>query len=195
MTFSELYGKVLFLFIKKFEEAKNEKGRKTVVSKAADAVKKSKDLLENAEDLPKDLPTVRIFSILLVLWLIYDSFLQAIRRHIKGSAKKESSKDVQDDVERPKKAKTTYNARDIIKYNHREKIDSEIAMKPNSKRYLGSYQRAVTTILAGMEDEEMEEIQNVVDLWNEEGAPSELQLKFVLNISTFRSFLLFWLII
>jgi hypothetical protein len=67
MTFSELYGKVLFPFIKKFEDAKNEKGRKTVVSKAADAVKKSKDLLENAEDLPKDLPTVRIFSILLVL--------------------------------------------------------------------------------------------------------------------------------
>lgn len=195
MTFSELYGKVLFPFIKKFEDAKNEKGRKTVVNKAADAVKKSKDLLENAEDLPKDLPTVRIFSILRVLWLIYDSFLQAIRRHIKGSAKKESSKDVQDDVERPKKAKTTYNARDVIKYNHWEKIDSEIAIKPNSKRYLGAYQRAVTTILAGMEDEEMEEIQNVVDLWNEEGAPSELQLKFVLNISTFRSFLLFWLII
>jgi hypothetical protein len=94
-------------------------------------------------------------------------------------------------VERPKKAKTTYNARDVIKYNHREKIDSEIAIKPNSKRYLGAYQRAVTTILAGMEDEEMEEIQNVVDLWNEEGAPSELQLKFILNISTFRSFLLF----
>jgi hypothetical protein len=67
MIFSELYSKVLFPFIKKFDEAKNEKARKMVVNKAADAVKKSKDLLEIDEELPKDLSTVRIFSILRVL--------------------------------------------------------------------------------------------------------------------------------
>lgn len=67
MTFTELYGKVLLPFIKKFKEAKNEKARKTVIHKAADAVKNSKDVLEIDEDLPKDLPTVRILSILRVL--------------------------------------------------------------------------------------------------------------------------------
>jgi hypothetical protein len=109
--------------------------------------------------LRTSLKTSQLF-VSFLFFAFYDSYmiLQAIRQHIKGSVKKESSKDVQDDVERPKKAKTMYNAQDVIKYNHREKIDSEIAIKPNSKRYLGAYQRAVTMILVGMEDKEMEEI-------------------------------------
>lgn len=110
--------------------------------------------------------------------------LQAIRRYIKGSPKKESSEEPQVDVKKPKKAKMVYTARDVIKYNHRELIDGEIALKSNDDRYLGGYQRAVTKVLEGMNDEEMEEIGNIVDTWNKEGAPSDLQLKSVFNIST-----------
>ena len=58
MTFSQLYSTVLTPFVQKYKEAKNEKGRKAIVNDAADAVKLSKDLLEDADDLPKDLQTV-----------------------------------------------------------------------------------------------------------------------------------------
>jgi hypothetical protein len=60
MSFIKVYSSVLSPFVAKFKEEKNEKGRNTVVNNAADAVKKSKDLLEDADGLPKDLQTVRI---------------------------------------------------------------------------------------------------------------------------------------
>jgi len=60
MSFTATYRTVLFPFVHKYKEARNEQGRKGVVKNAVDAVKESKALLEDAEDLPKDLPTVRI---------------------------------------------------------------------------------------------------------------------------------------
>lgn len=60
MTFTQLYSGVLTPFIKTFKEAKNEQGRKAVVKNAAEAVRKAKDLLEEVDDLPKDLQTVCI---------------------------------------------------------------------------------------------------------------------------------------
>jgi hypothetical protein len=60
MSFSKLYSNVLAPFVQEFKEAKNEKGRKTVLANAAVAVKDSKVLLEDADDLPKDLQTVCI---------------------------------------------------------------------------------------------------------------------------------------
>lgn len=60
MSFSKLYSTVLAPFVQEFKEARNEKGRKMVVSNAVNAVKESKVLLENADDLPKDLQTVCI---------------------------------------------------------------------------------------------------------------------------------------
>jgi hypothetical protein len=58
MNFSNLYNSVLTPFVQKFKDASNDKGRKRVVNDAADAVRKSKDLLEDAEDLPRDLKAV-----------------------------------------------------------------------------------------------------------------------------------------
>lgn len=58
MNFSNLYSSVLTPFVEIFKNAKNDKARKTVVNNAVDAVKKSKDLLEDAEDLPSDLKIV-----------------------------------------------------------------------------------------------------------------------------------------
>jgi hypothetical protein len=60
MSFSKLYATVLSSFVQEFKDAKNEKGRKTVVANAVKAVKESKVLLEGQDDLPKDLPTVCI---------------------------------------------------------------------------------------------------------------------------------------
>lgn len=58
MPFTTRYSKVLAPFLQKYKEATNEKGRKTVLDNAVDAVRKSKAVLEDAEDLPKELPTV-----------------------------------------------------------------------------------------------------------------------------------------
>lgn len=52
-------------FVNEFKEAKNETGRKRVINNASEAVKKAKALLEDENDLPKDLQTVCIFIILL----------------------------------------------------------------------------------------------------------------------------------
>lgn len=60
MTFSKTYATVLSQFINKYIDAKNEKARKAVVNQASEAVRESKALLEDAEDLPKGLQTVRL---------------------------------------------------------------------------------------------------------------------------------------
>lgn len=64
MSFSKVYANILSPFVKNYEEAKNEKGRKEVVSNAVDAVKKSRDLFEDKGDfLPKDLQAVCLYLI------------------------------------------------------------------------------------------------------------------------------------
>jgi len=53
--------------------------------------------------------------------------------------------------------------------------------KPNDREYLGSYQKALKAVLANLSEEDLEEAQKLVKLWNGEGAPSEVQLKWVLE--------------
>jgi hypothetical protein len=68
MSFTQLYSSVLAPFIKTFKEAKNDKGRKSVINDAADAVTKAHDLLEDANDLPKDLQTVCVLIFFSLFW-------------------------------------------------------------------------------------------------------------------------------
>ena len=84
-----------------------------------------------------------------------------------------------DDVEgpKPKKIKEVYTLRDVIKQHYRELVEAEIPYKSTDKGYLGSYQRAVRTVLTNMDKEELDEVQNILDAWNEQGAPPEDQLK------------------
>jgi hypothetical protein len=68
MTFSEVYASVLSPFVKNYVAAKNEKGRKAVVSNAADAVRKSRNLFEDKGDfLPKSLEPVCLLFFSLTL--------------------------------------------------------------------------------------------------------------------------------
>jgi hypothetical protein len=78
---------------------------------------------------------------------------------------------------KPKKIKKTYNIRDVIKQNYRSLVENEIPFKSTDKEYLGSYQKAVSAVLDKMNEEELEEAQNVLESWNKEGGPSEVQLK------------------
>lgn len=68
MILNGTYAALLVPFIKDFREALNEAGRKTVVNIAVETVKRSKALLEEAGDLPKDLPTVCLSICLALLY-------------------------------------------------------------------------------------------------------------------------------
>jgi hypothetical protein len=59
MSFGETYGNILSPFIQDFKTGKNLKERKTVLKNAADALLKSRETLEDAQDdLPNDLQAV-----------------------------------------------------------------------------------------------------------------------------------------
>jgi hypothetical protein len=102
-------------------------------------------------------------------------WLQAVTRYIKGILKKEAGPEVEET--KPKKVKMEYTVRDVVKQHYRSRVEREIPFKSTDKEYLGSYQRAVTAVLNKMTDEDLEEAEKVLDLWNKQGGPSELQLK------------------
>jgi hypothetical protein len=45
------------------------------------------------------------------------------------------------------------------------------------KLYIGSYQRAVTTVHKNMNSNELEEAEKIAEMWNKQGAPVEVQRK------------------
>jgi len=62
MTFSKIYGNIILPFIEQYKDAKNDKARNVVIANAVDAVKKSRETLEDkGVDLPKDLQHVCLF--------------------------------------------------------------------------------------------------------------------------------------
>lgn len=65
----------------------------------------------------------------------------------------------------------------MIKQHYRSLIQEEIPYQTTDKQYLGSYQKAVTTVLKNLSDEDLEEAENILESWNEEGGPSDMQLK------------------
>lgn len=66
---------------------------------------------------------------------------------------------------------------DVIKQNHKDLVEEHIPYSSTDKAYIGKYQRAVTTVIENMTESELEEAQRVADLWNEQGAPADIQLK------------------
>ena len=71
---------------------------------------------------------------------------------------------------------------DVIKQFHQELIMAEIPYKSTDKEYIGSYQRAVTTVQENLSEEDLEQAENMAQLWNEQGASSEVQLKCIFII-------------
>lgn len=93
--------------------------------------------------------------------------------------KKEKSA-IEDSLEKntkPCKLKKAYTARDVVKQKYRSLIDKEIPHAPQTKEYLGQYQRAVTNVLKRMDETERKKIEELAQTWNEEGAPREVQFK------------------
>jgi hypothetical protein len=102
--------------------------------------------------------------------------IQAITRYIKGLNDKKDTP-VKGGDPQPKKIKQVYTIRDVIKQHYRDLVEAQISFKPTDKEYIGSYQRAVTTVLKNMTEEEVEEAEEILESWNKQGAPPEIQLK------------------
>jgi hypothetical protein len=84
---------------------------------------------------------------------------------------------VEDANPKPKKIKPFYTIRDVIKQKYSDRIEEEISEERGDNQYIASYQRAVTKVHENMNDDDLEEAENMLELWNKEGAPPEIQLK------------------
>jgi hypothetical protein len=114
--------------------------------------------------------------------------MQVVRHFLKASPEEDSEgeaaepkSNVQD--QKPKKLKHTYTIRDFIKENYRSLIDSQIPYPPGEPEYIARFQGAVTTVLNNLTEEDLEDAEKMVEQWNKEGAPSQVQLKLVFNVS------------
>ena len=174
MSFTQVYTNILLPFVESYKAAKNEKNRALVIKNAADVVSKSRHLLEDqGVNLPKDLKTVCHFSFSILLHCY--SLVQAITRYIKEFTKKETTEELGD--QKPTKIKQVYTIRDVINQNYQALVQAEIPYQQSDKEYIGSYQRAVTTVHKNMTKKDLEEAEELVELWNRKGAPFDVQLK------------------
>lgn len=80
---------------------------------------------------------------------------------------------------KPKNTRQVYTIRDVIKQNYQSLVDEQNPYKSNDKRYLSSYQLAVNAVIDNLDKEELDKVEKLVESWNKDGAPSELQLKWV----------------
>ena len=72
MTFGKVYGSILQPFIEKYKEAKNEKGRTTIINNAVDAVTTFRGLHEDlGDELPTNLKAVCDFFIFCLLLMMF----------------------------------------------------------------------------------------------------------------------------
>lgn len=78
---------------------------------------------------------------------------------------------------KPKKIKQVYTIRDVIKQHYGDRVGAEIPYTPKDSEYIGSYQRAVTTVLKNMTENDLKEAEKILELWNAQGAPSNVQTK------------------
>lgn len=80
---------------------------------------------------------------------------------------------------KPAKIKQVYTIRDVINQNHSALVKEEIPYAPTDTSYIGSYQHAVNLVLAKMSSSNVEEAEAIAEMWNKQGAPLEVQLKWV----------------
>jgi hypothetical protein len=62
--------------------------------------------------------------------------------------------DAGEDNPKPTKIKQKYTVRDVVKQKYCSLVDQEIPFNPQTKEYLGHYQRTVTAVLERMDSTE-----------------------------------------
>ena len=174
MAFGDIYCNILLPFVESYKLAANQKNRAVVIKNAAEAVVNSRHLLKDTDiNLPKDLNVVHPLSFSICLQ--YYSQGQAITRYIKGLNENDTTVKAGDP--KPMKLKQIYTIWDVIKQHYQELVEAEIPYKLTNKEYIESYQCAVTTVLRNMSKKDIEEVEEIVDSWNKQGAPAKVQLK------------------
>lgn len=72
--------------------------------------------------------------------------------------------------------------RRIVGKLHADRVDATIKanspdLETGDKSYPGLYQRALTEVMQGLTDEEMEEVEKTKEEWQESGPPIDMRLK------------------
>jgi hypothetical protein len=101
--------------------------------------------------------------------------IKAITQYIKGLNDKDTPVKGRDP--KPKEIKQVYTIWDVIKQHYCDLVEAQISFKPTNKEYIGSYQHAITTVLKNITEEEVEEAEEILESWNKQRAPPEVQLK------------------
>ena len=66
---------------------------------------------------------------------------------------------------------------DVIKKKYGDRVKEKIPFQPGETQFVANYQRAVTTVVNEMDDEERKNAEELVDSWNKDGPPGAYQLK------------------
>ena len=150
---------------------------------ATNAILNSQNLLEEQGlDLPQDLKAVcptLLFLLLFFPLTMNNKYRPSDAIYIKGCLKqaKNPAEDTVEEDARPTNIKGAYTARDVIKQNDCLLVDGKILFNPQTKEYLGCYQRAVTMVLGRLDSSECKKVEELAQSWNEQGAPHEVQVK------------------
>lgn len=70
-----------------------------------------------------------------------------------------------------------YNIRDVVKIEHRDRVDALNPFPSTAPEYLSHYQIAVTDLIKSMKGDERKKLEKVAEKWTEEGIPADVQLK------------------
>lgn len=77
------------------------------------------------------------------------------------------------------KHRKSLSVRDVIKATHKDRIEEVIATKTNEaaghRDWLHHHPAAVTEVMAELTEAEMEEAEEILNEWMEEGLPVEVQ--------------------
>lgn len=65
----------------------------------------------------------------------------------------------------------------MIKKKYGDRVKDKIPFQPGETQFVANYQRAVTTVVNEMDDEERKNAEELVDSWNKDGPPGAYQLK------------------
>jgi hypothetical protein len=82
-----------------------------------------------------------------------------------------------EDDPKPSKLKQTYTIRDVVMQMYPELVAAENPYSPSDRQYIGSFQRSVTNAVSKLDEDNLKEVEEMLEKWNKDGAPSEVQLK------------------
>jgi hypothetical protein len=77
----------------------------------------------------------------------------------------------------------------------RDEIDARIHATPGSIKYIRRYGRSLRRVMKSLSNERREELLQLAELWNKEGPPRDIQIRYVYQGKSDKHFIDSWTII